>query len=179
MKTKEIILGVTGSIAIYKACEIIRRLMKARFCLSIVMTRNAGKLISPRVFASLADGRVYWDESLPPINWEIDHISLAKKADLVLIAPATANIIGKIANGIADDLLTTTVMATRAPIVIAPSMNENMYKNKIVQANIKRLKDSGYKFIEPGIGDLACGDIGVGRLADVEIIVKAVKKQLS
>ena len=178
MKKKNIILGIAASIAIYKACDIIRGLLKANVCLSAVMTRNATHLMSPQVFSALIGGRVYWDEFASSSNWEIEHISLAKRADLVLIAPATANIIGKIANGIADDLLTTTVMATRALVVIAPAMNENMYKNKIVQANIQKLKGLGFKFIGPMTGKLACGDVGVGHLAEVEIIVKQVKRFL-
>ena len=178
MKSKSIILGVSASIAIYKACEIIRRLLKANLGLSVVMTKNATRLISPQVFSSLISGPVYSDEFVHPANWEIEHISLARKADLVLIAPATANIIGKIANGIADNLLTTTVMATRAPVLIAPAMNENMYRNKIVQRNIKNLKNLGYKFIGPKMGKLACGDVGIGHLAEVETIVKTVKRFL-
>lgn len=178
MKAKNIILGVTASIAIYKACEIARRLTKDNLCLGVVMTKNATRLISPQVFSSLIGGRVYWDEFANSANWEIEHISLAKKADLVLIAPATANIIGKIANGIADDLLTTLIMAVRVPVLIAPAMNENMYKNKIVQANIQRLKSLGYKFIGPKTGKLACGDVGVGHLAEVEEIVRTVKRSL-
>ena len=180
MKTKNIVLGVTASIAIYKACEIIRRLLTSNVCLSVVMTRNATRLISPQLFSSLMGGRVYWDEFASSPDWEeIEHVSLAKKADLILIAPATANIIGKIANGIADDLLTTTIMATRAPVFIAPAMNENMYKNKIVQANIQKLKGLGFKFIEPTLGKLACGDVGVGHLAEVETIIKKIRRQLS
>ncbi len=178
MRVKNIILGVTASIAIYKACEIARRLLKTNLDISVVMTRNATRLISPQVFSSLVGGRAYWDEFKSPANWEIEHISLAKKADLVLIAPATANIIGKIANGIADDLLSTTVMATRAPVLIAPAMNEDMYKNKIVQANIRKLKTLGYKFIAPMRGKLVCGDIGSGHLAEVETIIKEVKRSL-
>lgn len=196
MKKKNIVLGVTASIAIYKACEIIRRLIKDNLDVSVVMTKNAAELVSPRVFSSLSGGRVYphtnysarekgaigvgvyCDEFRSSANCKIEHISLAKRADLVLIAPATANIIGKIASGIADDLLSTTIMATRALVLIAPAMNENMYKNKIVQANIKRLKSLGYKFIEPKIGKLACGDVGVGHLAEVETIVRQVKRYL-
>jgi phosphopantothenoylcysteine decarboxylase/phosphopantothenate--cysteine ligase len=178
MKAKNIILGVTASIAIYKACEIVRRLLKDKFSLNMVMTRNAARLITPQVFSSLIGGPVYWDEFQSPTNWEIEHISLAKKADLILIAPATANIIGKIANGIADDLLSTTVMATRAPVLIAPAMNENMYKSKIVQENIQKLKSLGFKFIGPKIGKLACGDVGVGNLVEVEVIIKEAKRLL-
>ena len=178
MKKRNIILGVTGSIAIYKACEIIRRLLEDHCSLSVVMTEHAAQLISPQVFSALSGGTVYWNEFATPANWEIEHVSLAKKADLILIAPATANMIGKIAQGIADDLLSTTVMATRAPVLIAPAMNENMYKNKIVQENIRKLKGLGYKFIEARIGKLACGDVGVGHLAEVETIVSEVKRLL-
>lgn len=189
MKAKHIILGVTASIAIYKTCEIIRRLIKANLCLSVVMTKNATRLISPQVFSSLIGrqddasvknfgGGVYWDEFVSSAPWKIEHVSLAKRADLVLIVPATANIIGKIASGIADDLLTTTIIATRAPILIAPAMNENMYKNKIVQANIKKLKSDGFKFIAPEMGRLASGDIGIGHLAKAETIVKEVSRAL-
>ncbi len=178
MRKKNIILGVTASIAIYKACDVIRRLQGDNFCLSVVMTKNATQLVSPQVFACLADGRVYWDEFVNPSDYEIEHISLAKSANLVLIVPATANIIGKIASGVADDLLTTTVMATRAPVLLAPAMNENMYKNKIVQANIRQLNSLGYKFIGPVRGKLTCGDEGIGHLAEVETIVKEVKRVL-
>ncbi|MGD9014956.1 MAG: flavoprotein [Candidatus Omnitrophota bacterium] len=178
MRGNNIVLGVTASIAIYKACEIARRLVNHNFSLDIIMTKNAVQLISPQVFSSLIKGSVYWDEFQDPANWEIEHISLAKKADLILIAPATANIIGKIANGIADDLLSTTVMATRAPVLIVPAMNENMYKSKIVQGNIEKLKNLGYKFVGPRIGKLACGEVGVGHLAEIETIAKEAKKLL-
>ncbi|MFC1657796.1 flavoprotein [Candidatus Omnitrophota bacterium] len=178
VKRKNILLGVTASIAIYKACEIASRLLEGDFTVSVVMTGHAARLISARVFSSLVGGPVYCDEFQHPADWDIEHISLAKKADLLLIAPATANIIGKIASGIADDLLSTTVMATRAPVLIAPAMNENMYKNKIVQENIRKLKGLGFKFIGAETGRLACGDIGVGRLAEVETIVRQVKRLL-
>ena len=178
MKRKNIILGVTASIAIYKACDIARRLLKEDFDLSIVMTKNAAQLISPKVLSALAGGQVYWDMFEVSAIWGMEHISLAKKADLVLIAPATANIIGKIANGIADDLLSTTVVATRAPVLIAPAMNENMYRNRIVQEGIQKLKRLGYKFIEPKKGRLACGDVGIGHLAEVEAIVREAKRFL-
>jgi len=109
-----------------------------------------------------------------PRAWEIQHLSLAKKADLMLIAPATANIIGKVANGIADDMLSTTIMATKAPVIFAPAMNTNMYNNPIVKDNIRKLKDYGYGFIEPASGRLACGDVGDGKLADTELIAERV-----
>lgn len=178
VKTKNIILGVTASIAIYKACEIVRRLKEEGFCVKVVMTAEAEELIKPIVFQTLSGNKVYRGLFDEPQEWEIEHISLAKQADLVLIAPATANILGKITAGICDDLLTCVVCATKAPILICPAMNENMYKNKIVQGNIKKLKSLGYKFVEPIRGRLACGEIGLGCLAEVETIIKEVKKFL-
>lgn len=176
---KNIILGVTASIAIYKACGLIRRLKKCGFSVQVVMTKEAEELIKPIVFQSLSANRVYrggiFDEQ---DTWEIEHISLAEKADLILIAPATANIIAKLAGGICDDLLTCTVCASKAGVLIAPAMNENMYKNKITQSNIAKLKSCGYKFVAPASGLLACGVVGVGCLADTEEIVKQVKKIL-
>ncbi|MCK9603346.1 MAG: hypothetical protein M0R66_03195 [Candidatus Omnitrophica bacterium] len=176
MKEKNIILGVTASIAIYKACELVRRLKEGGFSVSVVMTSEAEELIKPIVFQSLSGNKVYRGLFDTPEAWEIEHISLANKADLVLIAPATANIIGKIAGGICDDLLTCVVSATTAPVLIAPAMNENMYKNKITQGNIKKLESLGYKFIAPREGRLACGKMGVGCLAEVETIIKEIKK---
>ncbi|MFA4889894.1 MAG: flavoprotein [Candidatus Omnitrophota bacterium] len=177
-KEKNIILGVTASIAIYKACEIVRKLGAESFQVTVAMTQEAEELIRPIVFQSLSGNKVYRGLFEEPEAWEIEHISLAEKADLVLIAPATANIIGKIANGICDDLLTCVVAATKAPVLLAPAMNTNMYQNKIVQDNIKKIKTAGYKFIGPVEGKLACGREGVGCLASVEEIVKAVKKYL-
>ena len=173
---KTIVLGVTASIAIYKACDIIRRLKSEGYDVIVVMTKESEELVRPIVFQSLSNNKVYrglFDDSS---EWEIEHISLADKADLVLIAPATANIIGKIASGISDDLLTCVVSATKAKVLVAPAMNENMYLNKITGSNIKKLVGFGYKFIEPKKGNLACGKAGVGCLAEVETIVKEVKK---
>lgn len=178
-KNKEIILGVCASIAVYKACEIVRRLKDAGANVSVVMTKEAGELIKPALFANLSANKAYTDMFESPEQWDIEHVSLAEKADLVLIAPATANIIGKIASGISDDMLTCLVCATSAPVLIAPAMNEKMYLNKITQGNIRKLKSLGYKFVEPTRGKLACGKIGVGCLADVDRIVKeaiALKK---
>ena len=175
---KNIILGVTASIAIYKACEIIRRLKEEGFLVTVVMTPEAEELIRPIIFQSLSGNKVYCGLFDMPQAREIEHVSLAEKADLVLIAPATANIIGKIASGISDDLLTCIVCATKASVLFCPAMNENMYKNKITQENIKKLKSLGYKFVEPIKGRLACGKIGIGCLAEVEAIIKEVKKIL-
>ena len=178
MKKKEIVLGVTAGIAIYKACDIVRRLKEAGLEVTVVMTKEATELIRPLVFAALSGRKVYTELFAEPEVWEIEHVSLADKADLVLIAPATANIIAKISSGICDDLLTCLVCATKARVLIAPAMNENMFKNCVTQENIKKLKNIGYKFIDPRKGRLACGKIGVGCLADVEDIVKAVKQAL-
>lgn len=177
-KNKNIILGVTASIAIYKACDIIRRLKEQGFIVTVVLTPEAEELIKPLIFQSLSGNKVYRGLFDTPKTWEIEHISLAKRADLVLIAPATANIIGKIASGIYDDLLTCVVSATKAPVLICPAMNENMYINKITQGNIKKLKRLGYKFIGPEKGRLADGNIGIGCLAEVETIIKEAKKIL-
>ncbi|MFA5200311.1 MAG: flavoprotein [Candidatus Omnitrophota bacterium] len=176
-KEKNIILGVTASIAIYKACDLVRQLKTAGFSVQVVMTKESEELIKPVVFKSLSANKVYragiFEEG---DSWEIEHISLAKKADIVLIAPATANIIAKLAGGICDDLLTCTVCATGAKILIAPAMNENMYRNKITQSNIAKLKSCGYKFIGPQKGMLACGTQGLGCLAEIAEIIKEVKK---
>jgi len=174
-----IILGVTASIAIYKACDIIRRLQDVGFSVTVVMTEEAQELIRPIVFESLSGNKVYKGGLFEsPDNWEIEHVSLADKADLVLIAPATANSIAKINSGICDDLLTCVVSATKAPVLIAPAMNTNMYENKITQDNIKRLKSLGYKFVALKTGRLACGKTGTGCLAEVDEIISEVKKSL-
>lgn len=175
-KNKNIILGVTASIAIYKACELLRRLKEENFSVTVVMTKEAQELIKPIVFQALSGNKVYCGLFDQPDTWEIEHISVAEEADLVLIAPATANIIAKIAAGISDDLLTCIVCAAKAPVLIAPAMNENMYLNKITQGNIQKLKHLGYKFVEPKKGRLACGKFGIGCLAEVETIIKEVKK---
>ena len=177
VKARHIVLGVTASIAIYKACDILRRLKSEGFPVSVVMTEEARELISPVVFQALSGSKVYSGMFDAPESWEIGHVSLADRAGLVLIAPATANIIGKAASGTCDDLLTCIISATRAPVLFAPAMNENMYKNKITQENIKKLKSFGYRFIGPREGKLACGKFGAGCLADIEEIVKEVKKR--
>ena len=178
MKKKDIILGVTASIASYKSCDIIRVLKEEGFEVTVVMTEEAKEFITPLSLAALSRNKVYSQMFADPGAWDIEHISLAQKCDLVLIAPATANIINKIACGICDDLLSCAVLATKAPILIAPAMNTNMYEHKITQGNIARLKGLGYKFIGPEKGKLATGKIGIGHLADVEDIVKEVKKIL-
>jgi phosphopantothenoylcysteine decarboxylase/phosphopantothenate--cysteine ligase len=174
-KNKKIVLGVTGSIAAYKAAPIIRKLRQKGVAVTAVMTKEAEHFITPLTLSTMSSQRVYcdfFDATLDP--WRVLHIDLAQNTDAVLIAPATANIIGKIANGIADDLLTCLVMATRAPIIIAPAMHEHMYTNKIVQENCGKLKKNGVLFVGPIEGQLACGASGIGHLADEDDIVKAV-----
>lgn len=171
-KAKRIVLGVTGSIAAYKAAEIVRLLRKKDFGVSVIMTKAAEKFITPLTLATLSNEKVWrsmFDEEAE--QRAVRHISLAQDADVLLIAPASADIIGKIANGIADDLLSTLAMATKSPIVIAPAMNDAMYSNPIVQENCQKLKSLGVKFVGPKEGELACGTWGTGHLADVEEIV--------
>lgn len=175
MKNKNVVIGVTGGIAVYKALDVISRLRKNGYDTFVIMTENAQKFVCPLSFETLSKNPVVTDMFVDKKSWEVEHISLAQKADLFLIVPATANIIGKVANGIADDMLATTIMATEAPVVFAPAMNEKMYKNRIVQDNISKLKNYGYHFIDPATGMLACGDIGIGKLAKVDTIVEYVK----
>ncbi|MGL5067066.1 MAG: bifunctional phosphopantothenoylcysteine decarboxylase/phosphopantothenate--cysteine ligase CoaBC [Sarcina sp.] len=178
MNKKCVVVGVTGGIAVYKALDIISRLRKADIDVRVIMTKSATEFVTPLSFQSMSQNMVITDMFSEPKAWEIQHISLAQKADLMLIAPATANIIGKVANGIADDMLSTTIMASPAKVVFAPAMNTNMYENRIVQDNIAKLKEYGYEFIEPASGRLACGDIGKGKLANTEEIVEEVLSKL-
>ena len=172
-----IVLGVTGSIAAYKAADITSSLTKRGHNIDVILTENGSKIITPITLQTLSKNKVYMDmfEEITPK--EVKHISLAEKADIVLIAPATANIIGKIAGGIADDFLSTVVMAAapHTPVYIAPAMNTNMYENPIVQDKIDRLKRFGYHFIEPKESMLACGVLGKGALADVDDIVRIIE----
>lgn len=174
VQNKNIVLGVTGGIAAYKAAELVSRLKKLNANVDVIMTEAAAKFVTPLTFQSLSQNPVVVDMFAEPKRWEIEHISLAEKADVFVIAPATANIIGKIANGIADDMLSTTVMATKAPVIIAPAMNKNMYENPILQENIKKLKSLGYRFVNPSTGRLACGTYGVGRLAEIDDIIREI-----
>lgn len=171
LSNKTIIVGVTGGIAAYKACDVVSKLKKLNANIHVIMTESACEFVQPMTFQTLSNNFVINDMFKEPKTWEVEHIELAKKADAFLIVPATANFIGKLAAGIADDMLTTTVMATRAPVIIAPAMNTNMYTNRIVQANMDKLGDLGYRFIDPASGRLACGDIGAGKLADVDDII--------
>ena len=173
-----VVLGVTGGIAVYKALDVISALRKKDVDVRVIMTKSATEFVTPLTFQSMSQNIVTTDMFAEPKAWEIQHISLAKRADVFLVAPATANIIWKVANGIADDMLSTTIMATRAKVVFAPAMNTNMYTNPIVQENIAKLKKLGYEFIEPASGRLACGDEGKGKLAPASDIVEKVLSEL-
>lgn len=176
---KCVCIGVTGGIAAYKALEVVSKLKKQDLDVNVIMTNSATKFVTPLSFQSLSQNMVVTDMFAEPKAFEIQHISLAKKADIFLIVPATANIIGKVANGIADDMLSTTIMATKAKVIFAPAMNTNMFQNKIVQDNIKKLESYGYDFIQPASGRLACGDTGEGKLADVDTIVNKVLEEIN
>lgn len=179
LKDKTVVIGVSGGIAVYKTLDVVSRLRKLGVNVNVIMTKSATEFVTPLSFQSLSQNYVVCDMFEDPKTWDVEHISLAKRADVFLIAPATANVIGKIANGIADDMLTTTVMATKAKVLIAPAMNTNMYENPILQRNINTLKELGYNFVEPESGRLACGDTGKGKLASPETIVDEVVKMLS
>ncbi|MEW6008298.1 MAG: flavoprotein [Candidatus Omnitrophota bacterium] len=175
---KTIILGVTGSIAIYKACELVRLLKEANTEVIVVMTKEAQELIRPITFAHLSENPVYTDLFPKELNWDSYHISLAREADLIVVAPATANIIAKLASGLCDDLLTSTIIASRAKVLIAPAMHETMYIHPATQENIEKLKNIGYQFIGPAKGKLASGEVGIGRFVEPEEILKKIKQIL-
>ncbi|MFL0249913.1 bifunctional phosphopantothenoylcysteine decarboxylase/phosphopantothenate--cysteine ligase CoaBC [Clostridium neuense] len=180
MASKNVVLGVTGGIAAYKALDVVSRLKKNGFNVDVIMTKSAVEFVNPISFQSLSGNPVITDMFEEPKAWEIQHISLAKKADLLIVVPATANIIGKVANGIADDMLSTTIMAAalRCPVIFAAAMNTYMYENPIVQDNIKKLQSYGYSFVEPETGRLACGDTGKGKLCDTETISEIISSKL-
>ena len=167
---KTVVLGVTGGIAAYKACDLVSRLRKKNIEVRVIMTEHACEFVRPLTFEVLSNARVVTDQFNRDFPWEVEHIALAKAADVFAVVPATANFLAKAANGIADDMLSTTVLATRAPLVIAPAMNTAMYEHPATQQNIETLRARGAQFVEPASGHLACGDSGKGKLADVEVI---------
>ncbi|MEK6264336.1 MAG: bifunctional phosphopantothenoylcysteine decarboxylase/phosphopantothenate--cysteine ligase CoaBC [Clostridium sp.] len=175
---KTVVIGVSGGIAVYKALDVISRLKKENVEVHVIMTKAAMEFVNPISFQTMSQNMVIHDMFKEPVSFEIQHISIAKKADLFVVIPATANIIGKVANGIADDMLTTTIMATKAPVIFAPAMNVNMYNNKVVQGNIQKLENYGYNFIAPTSGRLACGDIGEGKLAQTDEIFEIIMSDL-
>jgi len=168
---KTVVLGVSGGIAAYQAVEITGQLRNRLAEVYVIMTKTASKFVTPLSLETVSLHPVVLDMFAEPKYWNIPHISLAQRADIFLIAPATANVIGKIAHGIADDMLSTTVMVTKAPVVIAPAMNENMWLNPIVQKNIEKLKTMSFYFVDPEYGPMACGGEGVGRMARIEAII--------
>ena len=168
---KNVLLAVTGSIAAYKAADIARGFIKKGYTVTVMLTANGAKFITPMTFETLTGSKCLVDIFDRNFKYEVEHIAAAKACDLLLVAPASANVIGKIAGGIADDMVTTTILAVTSPKLIAPAMNTAMYDNPIVQDNMKKLRAYGYQFIDPAEGLLACGDTGRGKLADVEDIL--------
>ncbi|MDO8786129.1 MAG: bifunctional phosphopantothenoylcysteine decarboxylase/phosphopantothenate--cysteine ligase CoaBC [Syntrophales bacterium] len=179
LKGKKIVVGVAGGIAAYKSAELVREFIRRGADVKVIMTKNAVEFITPLTLQTLSGNPVFCEMFSPIKESEIAHITLAEYGDIMVIAPATANVIGKIASGIADDLLTTTIMATKAPVLICPAMNTNMYTNVIVRENIEKLTARGYLSIEPAYGELACKSEGTGRLAEVPEIVEEVESALT
>ncbi len=168
-----VVLGVTGSIAAYKACELVRLFVKNGDDVHVVMTGHACEFVTPLTFRTLSRNPVAIDQFGEPVDWRPAHISLADAADGVVVAPATANILAKMAHGIADDMLSSVLLATRAPILVAPAMNDGMYENVATQANLATLRERGVRVVDPPSGELACGTSGAGRLAEPSVIFKA------
>lgn len=174
LKGKHVVLGVTGGIAAYKACEVVSRLRKLGADVDVIMTENATKLVAPLTFETLSRRPVTIDTFERAESWDVKHISLAQKADVMLVAPATANLMAKLAHGIADDMLTTTLLATKAPVLLAPAMNTGMWTAQATQENLRTLKGRGVLTVGPDSGLLACGDTGAGRMSEPAQIVEAV-----
>ena len=175
LKGKTIVLGVTGSIAAYKIANLASMLVKKHADVHVIMTKNACNFITPTTFETLTGNKCLVDTFDRNFEFQVEHVALAKKADVFLIAPATANIIGKMANGICDDMLTTTVFATKAPVIISPAMNTGMWENPILQDNIAKLKKYGYSFVEPDSGRLACGDTGSGKMPAESLLLEHIE----
>jgi len=176
--SKNIVVGVTGCVAAYRTCQLVADLVGMGANVDVIMTKNATEFIMPQTFESLTHNPVTVDTFNRNKKWEVEHVSLAQKADLIMIVPCTANVVGKIANGIADDMLTTTVIASKAPVLIAPAMNTNMYTNTIFQENVEKLKATGFYFVNPIEGRLACGAVGMGHIADEQVILDEAKNIL-
>lgn len=176
---KTVVLGVTGSIAAYKIASLASKLVKLHADVHVLMTQNATNFITPITFETLTGNKCLIDTFDRNFQFDVAHISLAKKADVMLIAPASANVIGKIANGIADDMLTTTVMASTAPVLISPAMNTHMYENPIVQDNLQKLERFGYKIIAPAVGMLACHDVGAGKMPEPEMLLDWILREIA
>lgn len=178
LEGKTVVLGVTGGIAAYKSCEVVSRLRKLGAAVHVIMTKNACQFVAPLTFETLSNHPCVTDTFDRPERWEVEHVALAKQADLFLIAPATANILAKMATGLADDMLSTTVLATRAPVLLAPAMNTGMWDNIATQQNVKTLTARGVHFVGPEGGALACGDSGMGRMSEPAQIVEKCRELL-
>src|SRR5690554_2934118 len=178
-RNKTVVLGVTGGIAIYKTPELIRSLKKRGLNVEVVMTKSAQEFITPLTFKEVSGNPVHLELFSHPSRWVVAHISLARKADLMAVIPATANLLGKLASGIADDLLSTTLMATEAPILLGPAMNSVMYNNPVVQRNLSILHDLGYQILPAEAGEMLCGETGAGRLPDLGVIEEEILKLLT
>ncbi len=176
---KTVLLGVTGSIAAYKIASLASMLVKSHANVHVIMTKNATNFIHPITFESLTGNKCLVDTFDRNFEFQVEHVSIAKQADLALVAPASANVIGKMAHGIADDMLTTTLLACRAPVLVSPAMNTNMYENQIVQDNLKTLKSYGVRVIEPATGYLACGDTGAGKMPDPEVLFSHIEAEIA
>ena len=176
LENKNILLGVTGGIAAYKIANLASMLKKQKANVRVIMTKNACQFITPMTFETLTAQKVYTDTFDRDFEFKVDHIELGKWADVFLIAPATANVIGKLANGIADDMLTTTALAMRCPLVVAPAMNTAMYENRAVKHNIMKLRTNGMEIILPASGALACGDTGAGKMPEPELLMEYIKR---
>lgn len=179
LQGKTVVLGVTGSIAAYKIASLASKLVKLHADVHVLMTQNATNFITPITFETLTGNKCLIDTFNRNFQFDVAHVSLAKKADVMLIAPASANVIGKIANGIADDMLTTTVMASTAPVLISPAMNTHMYENPIVQDNLQKLERFGYKIIAPAVGMLACHDVGAGKMPEPEMLLDWILREIA
>ena len=179
LQGKTVVLGVTGSIAAYKIASLASKLVKLHADVHVLMTQNATNFITPITFETLTGNKCLIDTFDRNFQFDVAHVSLAKKADVMLIAPASANVIGKIANGIADDMLTTTVMASTAPVLISPAMNTQMYENPIVQDNLQKLERFGYKIIAPAVGMLACHDVGAGKMPEPEMLLDWILREIA
>lgn len=179
LKNKCVVLGVTGSIAAYKIASLASALKKQHCDVQVIMTRNAAQFITPVTFETLTGNKCLIDTFDRNFTFEVEHISVAKKADLVLVAPASANVIGKLAHGIADDMLTTTILACKCPKLLSPAMNTAMYENPVVQDNLSILKKYGWEVIEPASGYLACGDTGAGKMPEPEVLLSHIEQHLA
>lgn len=179
LKGKNVVLGVTGSIAAYKIANLASALVKLHADVTVIMTQNAANFINPITFETLTGNKCLVDTFDRNFQYSVEHVSLAKKTDIFLVAPASANVIGKMANGIADDMLTTTILACKCPKLVSPAMNTNMYENPIVQDNLKKLSRYGFEIIDPAVGYLACGDTGAGKMPEPEVLLAYILRTIA